>query len=230
MTVVYADIGAAFAGTGIAVRGGFHALPGEQLPEAANGTPGRAVVLLGNVGPALWPAFEAGRRDEDDALDSWTRRTVDPIAARLGARALHPSDQPYQPFQRWAQRAEAVHPSPLGLLIHPEHGLWHAYRAALVLGGPVEGVPQRSPRPSPCDACAEKPCLAACPVGAFSGTSYDVVACAGHLRSHDGPDCMTLGCRARDACPVARDRRYVNAQIHFHMQAFLRSRGAAGPA
>ena len=28
-------------------------------------------------------------------------------------------------------RAEAVAPSPLGILIHPDYGLWHAYRGAL---------------------------------------------------------------------------------------------------
>jgi ferredoxin len=208
----YCEIAAAFEGTGISVRGGFREETGETI------------VLLGNAGPDMWAHFEAGRRQEPDPLDSWTRRVVDPIAAHLGARAVHPNDRPYAPFQRWAQRAEAVHPSPLGLLIHPEHGLWHAYRAALVFQGPVEGAPARSDAPSPCETCAEKPCLSACPVGAFTGTRYDVDACAAHLRGGDAPRCMTLGCRARDACPIGRAMRYCDAQIRFHMEAFLRAR------
>ena len=32
---------------------------------------------------------------------------------------------PYWPFQQWARRAEPVHPSPIGVLIHPRYGLWH---------------------------------------------------------------------------------------------------------
>ena len=58
---------------------------------------------------------------------------IDPLARSVGAMALYPFDgPPYRPFQRWAMRAEPVAPSPLGLFIHPEYGLWHAYRAALV--------------------------------------------------------------------------------------------------
>ena len=33
---------------------------------------------------------------------------------------------PHFPFQQWARRAEPVHPSPIGLLIHPIYGLWHS--------------------------------------------------------------------------------------------------------
>jgi hypothetical protein len=210
----YAQIASAFGGTGIAVRGGF------------TEEDGRTVVLLGNVGPDMWTHFERGRREEPEPFDSWTRRVVDPIAVRLGARAVHPSDRPYAPFQRWARAAEPVHPSPLGLLIHPRHGLWHAYRAALVFDGAVESLPVREDAPSPCASCMDKPCLSACPVGAFTGTSYEVERCAGHLRRGAVPHCMTLGCRARDACPVAREMRYTDAQIRFHMEAFLKARAA----
>lgn len=78
--------------------------------------------------------------------------------------------------------------------------------------------------PSPCTSCRDKPCLSACPVGAFTGERYEVAACARHLRTDQAPRCMTLGCRARDACPVAPEKRYRDEQIRFHMEAFLRSR------
>lgn len=184
-------------------------------------------MLIGTVGAEGFAAFEAARRDEPDPMDRWSKRVVDPIAARLGARAAYPSDKPYLPFQRWAMRAEDVHPSPLGLLIHPVHGLWHAYRAALLFEGAVLGLPARAGAPSPCAACEAKPCITACPVDAFTGTSYDVARCAGHLRADAEPHCRTLGCRARDACPVGRQSRYGDAQIRFHMHAFARARGIA---
>ncbi len=30
--------------------------------------------------------------------------------------------------------AEGLKPSPLGLLMHPEYGLWHGYRGAILFG------------------------------------------------------------------------------------------------
>ena len=185
----------------------------------------RTVVLIGTVGGEGFENFQRQRRDEPDPMDRWAKRVIDPVAARLGARAAYPSDRPYLPFQRWAMRAEDVHPSPLGLLIHPEHGLWHAYRGALLFSGGIGGVPARSGRPSPCESCAEKPCLTACPVDAFTGTRYDVAACAAHLRTDAAPRCLTLGCRARDACPAGTSSRYGDAQVRFHMRAFAKARG-----
>jgi ferredoxin len=220
MPVRYADIEAAMAGTGLAVRGGFH-VPADASPAGIS-----SIVLIGNHGPGLWPAFEAGRRDEPDPLDAWVKRVVDPVAASLGATAAHPSDRPYHPFQQWARQAEPVHASPLGILIHPQWGLWHAYRAALLFAEPVDGLPTRVEAASPCDSCATKPCLTACPVSAFDGTRYDVAACGTHLLARNQPHCADLGCRARDACPVARDMRYPDEQVRFHMAAFVRSRRA----
>jgi hypothetical protein len=57
---------------------------------------------------------------------------------------------------------------------------------------------------------------------AFSDAGYDVAACAGHLRSAAGADCMGLGCRARRACPVGAEHAYGPEHANFFMQAFLR--------
>ena len=203
------------------MRGGTGVLDGE-LPD---GMRARTVVLIGTVGGEGFENFQRQRRDEPDPMDRWAKRVIDPVAARLGARAAYPSDRPYLPFQRWAMRAEDVHPSPLGLLIHPEHGLWHAYRGALLFSGGIGGLSARSGRPSPCESCAEKPCLTACPVDAFTGTRYDVAACAAHLRTDAAPRCLTLGCRARDASPAGTSSRYGDAQVRFHMRAFAKARG-----
>ena len=151
---------------------------------------------------------------------------MEPIAQAFTAAPVYPFAPPYQPFQRWARRAEAVHASPLGILIHPDYGLWHAYRAALVFADRLELAP-RGDAASPCDSCADKPCLSACPVGAFTNAGYDVAACAGHLSTPQSIDCHTVGCRARDACPVGPAYRYDDAQRRFHMAAFARARGVA---
>lgn len=216
MSVTYQDIEAAFADTGLIVRGGFETATDED-PSS------RTIVMIGNAGPGMWGHFEPVMPEGPNPLDTWTKKLVAPLAEKFGAVALHPNDRPYRPFQQWAMRAESVHPSPLGILIHREHGLWHAYRTALVFDGSVNGLPEKTGSASPCDACVDKPCLATCPVGAFSTDGYDVPKCVGHLKTPDGQPCHDGGCQARMACPVATDLQYTAAQRAFHAAAFFRS-------
>lgn len=217
-------ISKALAGSGLMLRGGFAVLPADRLPPLADGRAPATLLLLGNAGPELWQAFAASPEAADrlpHPLDRWTRRLVDPAAASVGAAAIYPFDaEPAWPFQRWAMRAEAVHPSPIGLLIHPEFGLWHAYRAALLLGEPV-ALPAPAARPSPCETCEDRPCLSSCPVGAFAPGRYDVPRCLNHIEAPAGEDCLEKGCRARRACPVGPAYRPAAAQAGFHMRAFL---------
>ncbi len=219
---------------GLICRGGFHPGPDDGVPAGA-----ATVVLVGNAGPGMWAAFTAaGGPDAPDSppgpnrLDDWVRRVVTEIARDLGARALFPFDVPYLPFQRWAQRCEPVHPSPIGPLIHPRFGLWHAYRGALAFTEAFP-LPPVEPARSPCETCDDRPCLSACPVDAFQatdGVAYDVPACVAHLQSPAGDDCLGRGCLARRACPVGTDYLYAPDQARLHMEAFVTAQLTAGDA
>ena len=216
--IEYAEIARLLAGYGLIPRGGFHPVPEDEVPGAA-----ATLILVGNAGPAMWREFANMPFDIPNALDHWSTCAIDAVAANVGATALYPfGGPPYLPFQRWAQKAEPVHSSPLGVLIHPEYGLWHAYRGALAFAGRI-AVPPRADEPKPCDTCTDRPCLATCPVGAFTGETYDVPACVAHIETPAGADCAALGCRARRACPVGRDYAYEPNQAAFHMRAFLRA-------
>jgi hypothetical protein len=210
---------------GLTPRGAFHPTPEDGVPELANGKPAATLVLAGNAGPTMWAAFSAARDPAHDLLDDWSRDIFGPIAETLDAVAFFPFQKPHLPFQRWAQKAEPCHASPLGMFIHPDHGLWHGYRGALALAEHLI-LPPADNRPSPCDTCVDQPCLDACPVNAFSTNGYDVPACVRHLDTHAGADCMTLGCRARRACPEGAAARYTPVQATFHMTAFLKARRA----
>ena len=214
---------------GLALRGIASLHPDEMVGSLRDA---RVVLLLGWIGAREWPAFAASPEASDgapDPLDRWSRRVISALAEEIGAIAVFPSDgPPYRPFQQWAQRAEPVFPSPLGLLIHTVHGLWHSYRGALALTEPLQASPTPEAAPSPCASCADRPCLSTCPVGAFTEAGYDVDACARFLRTDEGSDCMRLGCRARRACPVAQV--YSSEQAGFHMQAFLDARHRRYPA
>jgi hypothetical protein len=188
----------------------------------------RTIVLVGLVGREGWSTFTASPEANDgfdEPLDRWSQRLIEALARELDARALFPfGDPPFLPFQRWAQRAEPVHSSPIGLLIHPYYGLWHSYRGALGFREEL-AVPEPAAAPNPCESCSGRWCLKTCPVGAFSEGGYDVAACAGYLKAPVGADCMAAGCRARRACPVGADHAYGPEQAHFFMRAFLRGQG-----
>jgi hypothetical protein len=196
------------------------------VPALPDGRPTATLLLAGTIGSSWWDAFAGAPEAADgrpDPLDRWTRRLLAGLAAGCGAVALFPfGGPPYLPFQRWARRAEPVAPSPLGVLIHPDFGLWHAYRGALAFAERLALAPAER-RASPCDGCAARPCLAACPVGAFAATGYDVAACVAHLGGGRGGACLSLGCQARLACPVGAEHRYAPPAAAFHMAAFHRA-------
>jgi hypothetical protein len=197
----------------------------EPGPNDAVGDGTHFVILIGNAGPDMFRRY--AREAAEATLDDWTKRVVSSLAADLDARAVFPFDQPYPPFLAWARQAGAGHVSPLGLNIHPTYGLWHAYRAALLF--PVAfDLPRPSAGAHPCESCEAKPCLSACPVGAFTATDYNVGACASHLQKPEGAPCMEHGCLARHACPVGQAFAYAPAQARFHMRAFLAARQKAG--
>jgi hypothetical protein len=205
-------------------REGFQPL-GWFAPGPEDRVPGHArfLILIGNAGPEMFRRFAKERDPQHDLLDDWTRFAVGRLARDIDAQALYPFDKPALPFLTWARRARAGHVSPLGLNIHPVYGLWHAFRAALALPV-VFDLPMPSPGPHPCETCLGRPCLTACPVHAFDGTSYDVAACARHIGSPKGEACMEGGCLARRACPVGTAFTYRPEQMAFHMRAFLKAR------
>lgn len=219
------DLQAALGADGLSVRG-VASFSGDERPPGPDGRPLASVVLIGNAGGGMWPEFSRWRDNRPDGggpdpLDRWSKAVIDPLAERYGAVAFYPSDQPYQPFQQWAKRAEGLKASPLGMLIHPVFGLWHGYRGAL---GFAELLPGHlaDAATSPCMACVEQPCLTTCPVGAIDANGFDVTACRGHLVTREGQAvCMVHGCVARNACPVGAGYRYHQEQLRFHMAALF---------
>lgn len=218
-------IAAQLAPHGLELRGVVHFAGGEGGPPLRQGGTARTVLLVGHGGGALWPAFERWRAEQADRggahpLDRWSRSVIGAIAEAVGASAYYPSDEPYQPFQRWAMMAEGLKASPLGILMHPRYGLWHGYRGALGLEAAIEGTNEAEVALHPCDACREKPCLSHCPARAVTASLFDVAACRRYLAQQAaGAACMERGCLARSACPVGAAYRYSEAQLRFHMEA-----------
>ena len=207
--------------------GGFHPNSTDKLGQL-NETISTAIIV-GNAGNQtsfdFWAAFQAGPHHKENPLETWTRDILSEIATELAADVLYPFDgPPYIPILTWAERAEPVHQTPFGPLIHPEYGLWHAYRGVLLFKETIE-IPPFHNSASPCIDCKDQPCLSACPVNAIADRDFNIEACAGFLASDQGNTCSKEGCLARRACPIGQDHIYEPAQAAFHLQAFLETYG-----
>ncbi len=201
------------------IRGGFHPQDKNKAPLGA-----QTIIMIGNVGPEMWQAFSKEPHIGSNSLDVWTRKSLTPIANDFKAQVVFPFDgPPYFPFQHWAMQADDVSPSPIGPLIHPVFGLWHAYRAAFLFAEHLEISTDEQTAP-PCDTCVDQPCLNTCPIDAFTPGNYDVAGCRAFIAKDEGHDCLQSGCRARHACPVGRDYIYQAEQAEFHMQSFLKAK------
>lgn len=234
------EIDRLLAGTGLFVRGAFHPAPEDGVRALGDGRPAGTVALVGNAGKAMWEAFRRDVADlgGKDPLDTWVDAHLERVAGALGAEIIFATRRPWPPIQRWAMKAGGVHRSPIGILIHPGFGLWHVYRGALLFADKL-ALPSASASAaasaSPCDACAKKPCLTACPADAFQPQRFDMQACVGHVESPKGGACAAGGCLARRACPVGRAHAYVAEEGAFHMAAVVRTvrhwqaKGAATP-
>ncbi|WP_284273631.1 hypothetical protein [Mesorhizobium huakuii] len=219
----FGDIEEALAVHGLVLRGGFNFATDEAPPLGLSGAPARSALLVGQAGAAPWPHFlrwwEPQPPTIANPLDSWSRQVIGDVAKAFGARAVSPSDKPYLPFQQWAVRAEGLKPSPLGILMHPQYGLWHAYRGALLFEDEI-ALPEHGEAVHLCDACVEKPCLKSCPVDAYSTAGFAYRACLAHVRGGNGEPCRSGGCLDRNACPYGTEYRYPPDVQAFHMAAF----------
>ena len=220
---VTVSVNNALTDVGLTVLGVAEAQPDDALPEAAPGRLARSIVLAGNAGSAFWPHFTAAPEYGDrqpHPLNRWSARVLSEIAEAHRLGVVFPfQGPPYWPFQQWARRAGNVSQSPLGVLAHRTWGLWFAYRGAFLLSERV--APLEEPRGGPCETCAEKPCLDACPSGALTRqTAYRVDTCRAHVAGAGAETCGTHGCLVRHACPFGRDFAYRPEQATFHMAAF----------
>lgn len=178
---------------------------------------GSTLLLVGPDGPAFWPILQVSPEFNDGAPHPIDRYSIRTLNAIEGAEALFPnSGPPYQPFIKWALATQRCFASPVQFLVHSKLGLFTSFRGALRLKG-MHPLPP--PLPNPCESCADKPCLTACPAGAIEKDNYNVAACHVFLDSEAGADCMARGCAVRRACPIGQALR-PEGQSAFHMRYF----------
>jgi len=144
-------------------------------PDAADGVPQLAVdtrshLVCGNAG-RICGGLERCAPGRPVTLDDWSARVLTGRAARLG-RARCSRSTALPAVSRWAMRAEpAMRCGRWGLLIHPEYGCGTVIAGAAGCRG--DGTAAARSPPQPLRRLRERPCLNACPAGAFDGRAYD---------------------------------------------------------
>jgi len=183
------------------------------------GAPGsyRQLILVGNGGRALWSAIGRSARVSTDPIDDFSRREVEQWLATQAAgcryEIVYPGERPVG-LQSLGELAGWHFASPFMVGINAQWGTWFAYRAVLLadtdfeLTRPLAGA---APSQSPCAACADTPCIAACPARAMSGGRFDLQRCVAYRRA-PASACRAT-CLARLACPVGSEHRYSDEQI-----------------
>lgn len=190
----------------------------EQLArENINVADYRRLVLIGSSGGHVWDQLQIGWMDRANPFDEYSVA----VAEQFIHECL--DDAPSQLFYPGPSRVSLIrlgelagwsHPSPLGLGINPEFGLWFAYRAAFVTAAPLP-VTEPSKSMHPCESCADKPCISACPAKAVRANSaFDITACY-TFRVSPNASCVDR-CHSRMACPIGREYQYPLAQIQHH--------------
>lgn len=184
----------------------------------------RQVILVGHGGRDLWTSLDPEQRQADDPIDTHTRQLVSSLLnASPQCRSFEfvypPSDKPV-PLIGLGALAGWHRASKFRVGINQLYGTWYAYRALVVADSDFE-VTRPMSGASPCDGCAAKPCMAACPVSAVGEARFDFEACY-RYRLTDGSACSHT-CLARVACPVGADHRYAPDQIEYHYGLSLKS-------
>ena len=185
----------------------------------------KRLLLIGHGGRLLWHALRAKGMETVDPVDPVDHYSVTVISQFIQIHLrnapllwLYPLTQHQVPLQQLGAAAGWDHPSPLGLGISPDYGLWYAYRAALLIDADLPLTPLHRSL-SPCDGCSDKPCVRHCPVGAVRSTGMAMEVCA-KQRLAEKSICADR-CPARMACPVHPEHRYELDQIQYHYRHSL---------
>ncbi len=182
----------------------------------------RSILVFGSGGPALWNALLDDLRahpehlcEEAHPLDAYARRAVSRADSHLGGarrRWFFASGDAelHLDFRMLADLAGLGGRSRMGLLLHPEFGLWLGLRAACFtdLALPFS---QRI-EVDPCVGCPA-PCITTCPGDAFVDGAWSVDRCSAF---HEASRRCDSSCDARGACPKGAEHHYGPEELVYH--------------
>ncbi|MCO4773420.1 MAG: hypothetical protein KDA24_25530 [Deltaproteobacteria bacterium] len=202
------------AAAGLNVQAVMHSRRVTHVLEGLDVASWPTLLLFGSTGSALWDALTAANwLERPDPVDSWCGTRLASLRDSLPCRGVFvfPSRAPVD-VVALGRAAGWAHPTPLGLGMHPEHGLWVGYRGALLLD---TSLPERGviAAPSPCEECRDTPCVTECLGQAVEPGGLLIDTC---FTQRLAPSPCATRCASRLACPVGAEHRYSDPQIAHH--------------
>ena len=160
------------------------------------------LILLGNQGRDFWTALQRRGMHGAHPVDQFVTECVTawmngPLQAHAW-RQVFPGEHPVG-LQRLGTLAGWHHVSPFWVGVDAVWGSWFAYRAVLLANTQLPLTAQRT-TPPPCDSCASKPCIKACPASALASEqtgAWRLQACLDFRKKPASP-CQDR-CLARNA-------------------------------
>ncbi len=203
---------------------------------------GATILVIASGGRAFWqttcgdhqPPPRPGR--EAGLVDRRCSEVVEELSHHLAGhghanKTVYPDDRPTLNFPRMGEMAGLGTVSPvLGMLLHPDFGLWVNFRAAVLIAGSPFGTdwPRAVPTTfQPCATCA-RPCVEACPANVYDPSGdIHLEQCAQHRHTGGCAD----GCDVLRACPVGAEHRHNGGEAaicHEHSLAGMRRKYGLG--
>lgn len=185
-----------------------------------------SLLLLGHGGKVFWERYQGTEPVSTDPVDHFSAmisaKAIQKYLPNIHHEQLFPLAECPINLMALGRELGWHTPSPLGMGINAQYGLWSAYRALWWLDAELEGAAvvhydlQNSDTTTDiCKQCATQECLHACPASALSAdTSPNLQKCADY-RLAVASDCHDT-CIARRACPVATEHRYSAEQMAYH--------------
>jgi len=182
----------------------------------------QSAIVFANGGTQFWECFVEDIRanpehftEHQHPVDDFVLRCIEsvdsvPNHTRRWITCSEDSDV-FLDFRVLAERVGLGHQSPVGLLIHPEYGLWVSMRMVLLTTEHLSHTVLSTV--SPCTGCETKPCINACPAGAVSISGWSVQKCASFHR--ESTVCEGV-CYSRMRCPVGSQYRHSKLQHLYH--------------
>ena len=198
-----------------------------------------SLLLVGHAGKEFWKVFSENQAGEamqkPDPVDSYSAEITEQVIEKhlpntLKKKLFPATDCPVN-LMALGHAFNWHSPSPLGMGIHEEYGLWSAYRAVWWLDLELANSKPKIGNPSPktnvtkpnsvrelskiCAQCKTQECVTACPATAIDyNKNPDLGHCADY-RLMDVSQCEST-CLSRMACPYATEHRYTESQMSYH--------------
>lgn len=135
----------------------FQSIPVKDIPEDiyifSADEKEKTMIILGSGGPLLWNKIP--HKNSSDFIDNYT---LDAFKIFKNAAILFPHKDIILPLQKLGRLTHFAHPSPIGLDISKEFGLWFSYRGVALIDEDIK-TEAYLPYTPQCQECVSRECL-----------------------------------------------------------------------